>query len=185
MCLGIDGRGAKDQIAIAINKRGIQSIGRKFNPTKDEKNYIEAAKNYLYREDGKPRIFSLNGKRYYLAVCYDVFGIRQLSLPNPEVNVVLSLVHEFWPRGEEASGEVYFAKLGFACASKCWNCPVFGSTVFFNRNIPKNWPSGVFWNKGNKNQFKWKYRDNPLNPNKEFYLNISEGKAMVRIFELD
>jgi len=146
---------------------------------------LEAAKNYLYREDGKPRIFSLNGKRYYLAVCYDVFGIRQLSLPNPEVNVVLSLVHEFWPRGEEASGEVYFAKLGFACASKCWNCPVFGSTVFFNRNIPKNWPSGVFWNKGNKNQFKWKYRDNPLNPNKEFYLNISEGKAMVRIFELD
>ena len=199
VCIGIDGRLGrgypkdfpKDQLAIAVSRKGIIAIGRKFNPTEDEEDKIQSASTYLSLEEGKSRIFLLNGRRFYMAVCYDVFGLKQL--PNPGVKVILNAVHQFTPRckckGEickcgAASGDVDFARKGLAGASKKWNSPVFASVVFFNRDIPIRWPSGVRWNQGNKSVQQWKYRNNPIKTGDEFELSIKEGVALVRIYNI-
>lgn len=49
----------------------------------------------------------------------------------------------FGIRGYGPSGDVDFARKGFAGASQQWDCPVFGTAVFFDRAIPENWPTGV------------------------------------------
>jgi hypothetical protein len=208
VCVGIDGRLGryypKDQLALAVNKKGIIPIARKFYPTAAEKDSIQIAPSHESLEDGKPRVFSFNGRRYSLAVCYDIFGIRKKSLPNPGVDVILNTVHQFTCRCKckcrkkedckcwSASGYTDFARKGFAGASKEWGCPVFGSVSFlalhgkwrkYTCPIPPNWPSGVFWNQGKKDIKKWKYADNPLVP-KEFERSIKEGKAFVRIYSL-
>jgi hypothetical protein len=183
VCIGIDGRLGrsypKDQLAIAVSRKGIIAIGRKFNPTENEEGKIFSASNYQSLENGKSRIFSVNGKRFFLAICYDVFGLKELE--NPEVNIILNTIHQFTPSGE-GSGDVYFAR-GLAGASKAWKCPVFGSVVFFNRNIPHRWPSGVRWNQGNKSVQKWKYKNNPIRTEDEFEIPIKEGVASVRIYD--
>lgn len=187
ICLGIDGRVAeypRDQITVAISKNGIEALGRKFHQAPPERGHIDPAENYLSKEEGRSRIFSLNGRRYFLAACYDSFGIRKLALPNPGVDIILDLVHGFKPRGEGFSGDPYFAKFGFAGASKQWNNHVFGAAVFFNRKIHKNWPSGVYWNQGDKDIKKWKYKDNPIKQRKRVCIKIPEGKALVRIYDL-
>ena len=198
VCIGVDGRIGrgyprdypKDQLSIAVSRKGIIAIGRKFNPIEDEKDKISSASTYQSLENGKSRIFSLNGKRFFLAVCYDIFGLKQL--PNPGVNIILNAIHQFTPickcKGEickcgAASGDVDFARKGLAGASKVWNCPVFGSVVFFNRNIPPRWPSGVRWNQGNKSVQKWKYKNNPIRTEDEFEIPIKEGVASVRIYD--
>jgi len=96
----------------------------------------------------------------------------------------LDLVHGFYPRGKGDSGDVYYVKHGFAGASKEWNCLVFGSAVFFNREIPERWPSGVYWNQGNKSTKKWRYRDNPIKPKTKFNFSIEEGSASIRVYNL-
>lgn len=202
ICLGIDGRMGKglpldfpkDQLALAVSKKGIIAIGRKFHPTEDEKGQIEVASTHQSLEEGKPRIFSLNGRKFFLAICYDIFGIKQKSLPNTGIDIILNTVHQFTPRckcekdpckcGGWASGDVYFARHGFAGASKQWRCPVFGSVAFFKRHIPQKWPSGVYWNRGNKETKKWKYGDNPVKVSQQFYHDILEGKALIRIYDL-
>jgi hypothetical protein len=141
--LGIDGKVgqyAKDQTGIAINKDGIEAIGRKFHPSPQEKGHVELAKDHLSKEENKSRVFDLNGRRYFLCVCYDSFGIKQKGIPNFGIDVILELVHGFYPKGEGSSGDVYFAKHGFAGASKQWGCPVFGAATFSNREIPERWP---------------------------------------------
>ncbi|MDH7499706.1 MAG: hypothetical protein QHH30_04900, partial [candidate division NC10 bacterium] len=186
--VGVDGRigeFAKDQIAMAVGKEGIEAIGRKFHPAPKEKGQIELAKDHLSKEADKPRFFELGGKRYFLGACYDSFGIRHKRIPNLGIDVVLDLVHGFYPKGEGGSGDVYFAKHGFAGASKAWSCLVFGATVFFDREIPGNWPSGVYWNQGNKSTQKWRYGDNPVRPKCQFEVRTKEGVASVRIFDLD
>jgi hypothetical protein len=189
--LGIDGRVdqyAKDQIGIAISKMGIEAIGRKFHPAPPEKGHdVELAKDHLSREKNKSRVFDLNGRKYFLCVCYDSFGIRQKRIPNFGIDVILDLVHGFHPKGKDGSGDVYFAKHGFAGASKEWGCLTFGAAVFFNRKIPKRWPSGVYWNQGSKSTQKWRYKDNPIKPKVEFEpseLSIKEGSALVRIYNI-
>jgi len=101
------------------------------------------------------------------------------------MDVILDLVHGFYPKGEGGSGDVYFAKHGFAGASKEWDCLVFGAAVFFNRKIPERWPSGVYWNQGGKNTQKWRYEDNPIKSQVEFEVSIKEGTASVRIYNLE
>ena len=199
VCLGVDGgmgKGypkdyPKDQLALAVSKKGIIAIGRKFNPIEDEENKIYSASNYRSLEVGKSRIFSLNGRRFFLAVCYDIFGVKQL--PNPGVDIILNVIHQFTPRckckGKKcncgaASGDVDFARKGLAGASKAWNSPVFGSVVFFNRSIPQKWPSGVYWNQGNKSVQKWQYKNNPIKTEDKFELLIKEGVASVRIYDI-
>jgi hypothetical protein len=160
VCVGIDGNKKdgfyEDQIALAIDKSGIQAIGRKFFETKKEKGHVTLAKNYLVEEEEYPRIFPLNGIRYYLSVCYDIFGLKKDGNENKDVDVILNLVHWFCPKGrkdmeyegksEVSSGDSYYARNGFGGASKKWACPVFGTAVFYGRKVPERWPSGVMWN---------------------------------------
>ena len=123
VCVGIDGCVDKDdysndQIGIAVSKKGIEAIGRKFHPASQEKGHVKLAESHSSEEDGKSRIFELNGVKYFMCVCYDTYGVRHKNLPNPGVDVVLNLVHCFYPKGEGPSGESYFARHGFAGASK-------------------------------------------------------------------
>lgn len=186
-CIGIDGRVtqyAKDQIGIAISRNGIEAIGRKFHPAPQEKGHVELAEDHLSEEEGKSRVFEFDGRKYFICSCYDSFGIKQKNIPNFGIDVILDLVHGFYPRGEPGSGDVYFAKHGFAGAAKVWGCLIFGAVVFFNRKIPKYWPSGVYWNQGSKSTQKWRYSDNLITPEVEFELNIKEGIASIRIYNL-
>lgn len=184
VCLGIDGRDSIDQIALAINKEGIVAIGRKFYPTADEVEYIDKASNYLSLEDGKSRIFEVKGRKLYLAVCYDGLGIRRKSLENPGVDVILDLAHGFNPKGEVNSGEFYFARGAFAGSSKQWNIPTFGSAVFFNRQIPDRWASGVMWSQGDKSIKDWTYQDNTLLPTGKVNVKNKGELAIGRVFKL-
>jgi hypothetical protein len=145
-----------------------------------EKN-IQLADSYTEGDSGYQRIINVNGKKAFLAVCYDSFGIRHEKFKNPKVQLIFNLVHAFWPRGEKGSGEVYFAKHGFAGSSKQWKCLVFGAAVFFNREIPQNWPTGVVWNQGNKSTKEWRYKDNPLCPQKEFSIKDANEVASIRM----
>lgn len=210
VCIGIDGNkkdGLKwDQIALAIDKNGIQAVGRKFHPTKIEKdkkyeNLVKNnfAKNYLFEEEDCPRIFPLNGRRYYLSVCYDIFGLKKDGNENKDVDVILSLVHCFCPKGikyrdseEEksgvSSGDSYYARHGFGGASKKWACPVFGAAVFFGRKVPEKWPSGVMWNGGDKSTKYCNYKEISLQPTislpptDRFNKNKNECTAHIRIY---
>jgi hypothetical protein len=183
VCIGVDS--ARDQIAIAVDKTGIIAKGRKFYASPGD-SQIKLAPGVLSEEDGKSRIFALNGTRYYLCVCYDTYGLRHKDLHNNEVDVVLNMVHAFYPKGEGPSGEPYFAKHGFAGASKQCGCLVFGAAVFFNRKIPPLWPTGVYWNQGDKSTIFWKYSDNPIKPAVTFEpITIEEGLALVRRYNLN
>jgi hypothetical protein len=180
VCAGVDS--ARDQIAIAVDKTGIIAKGRKFYTAPGE-DQIELAPNYSTEEDGKSRRFELNGTRYYLCVCYDIFGLRHKDLPNPGVDVVLNLVHCFYQPGEGPSGLALFAKHGLAGASKQWKCPVFAAVVFFKPNIPTQWPTGVYWNQGDKSTREWRYSDNPIKPADSFEPEVEEGVALVRMYK--
>jgi hypothetical protein len=186
VCLGVDGKVTdcqRDQIGIAVSRKGILAIGRKFYAAKAEKGKVQLAQNHLSSEDGKPRTFVLNDQNYFLCACDDSFGIRKKQISNPGVDVMIDVVHGFRPKGEDGAGEVYFAKHGFAGASKEWDCPIFAGAVFFNRQIPKDWPSGVHWNQGTKSTTLWCYKDNPMKPVAEFDFSIAEGKALVRVYK--
>lgn len=181
VCLGIDGRNGKDQVAIAVNYKGIIASGRKFYPTKREKDFIEKAPSIVALEGNLSRTFEVKGRKVFLAVCYDVYGITQKKPLNPGVDIVFALVHRFTPRGE-GSGHQYFAKNGFAGVSKQWGCPVFGTAVFFNRTIPPLWPTGVIWNQGNRSTKNWKYTDNPISPFSEFQVVDEQESALVKLY---
>ena len=195
VCIGIDGSAGAEcgntQIGLAVDKAGIKAIGRKFHPAPQEKGHVELADSYLSKEDDKSRIFELNGVKYYMCVCYDIYGLRHKDLPNPGVDVILNLVHCFFPVGVGPSGASYFAKNGFAGASKQWSCPVFGTAVFFNRTIPESWPTGVYWNCGDMSTVYWRYVYNPIRSRDDFCLKIkkdhsdaNEDIVLVKIYDL-
>ena len=189
VCVGIDGSVdtegySHDQIGIAVSKKGVEAIGRKFHPAPQEREHVKLAEKYLSKEGGKSRIFNLNGIKYFMCVCYDSYGLRQKDLPNPGVDIVLNLVHCFYLKGEGPSGDSYFAKHGLAGASKQWSCPVFGAAVFFNHKNPENWPSGVYWNQGDKSTVNWRYADNPIKPKVNFEINVKDDVAFVKIYDL-
>ena len=140
---------------------------------------IEKFKNII---EGRRK--ELNGVKYFMCVCYDIYGIRHLNLPNPDVDVVLNLVHCFYPVGEGPAGTTFFTKHGFAGASKQWRCPVFGTAVFFNCDTYENWPTGVYWNRGDISTLNWRYAYNPLKSGDKFEINVKEGVALVRIYVL-
>jgi hypothetical protein len=188
VCFGIDGRvtndQVKDQTAVAIGTDGVIASSRKFQPTEDEYGFIDVAPSPFIGEGQYPRIFEIAGKRTFLAVCYDSYGIRQRSLENPDIDMVFNLVHKFNPRPEPCSSTQYFAMYGFAGSSREWGCPTFGAAVFFNRRIPPRWPTGVLWNQGAKGIKSWRYTDNPLKPSQEFEIENSTEKALVRVYRL-
>jgi len=184
ICFGVDGRGSKDQLAVAVNSKGLLGLARKFHPKQEEANYIEAASDPFAKEEGYSRIIDFEGKRAFLAVCYDGFGIRHRMLDNPGVDFILDLIHVFYPKGEDGSGDVYFAKHGLAGASKQWGCPAFGAAVFFNRPAPDAWPSGVLWNQGSKSTQRWKYSDNPLQPVNNLKVSHKQDTAIVKVYNV-
>lgn len=153
ICFGVDGKsGLKlsllkskwDQMGLAINKDGIIAIGRKFHHKYEN---INLAENAFNKEDGKERYFDVKGKRGYLAVCYDVFGIAHYELENKiNANFVVGLIHEFGK--SRLKGNVYFAKNGMAGASKQWGVNVYASAVFIEGKNLVKWPSGVKWRQG-------------------------------------
>ncbi len=186
---GIDGSEdvdeyARDQIAVALNQTGIIALGRKFYPQKTERGHVNLAKSYNTIENEKPRIFNYRNQSFYLAMCYDSFGIKNQNIKNPGVTGLIELAHCFYPKGVGPSGELYFARHGFAGASRQWNCPVFGTGVFFDRAVPERWPTGVMWNQGNISTRDWKYEMNPVEPEAVLSCIIPEGKAVIRVFSL-
>lgn len=190
VCFGIDGSldaegYARDQIAVAIDRTGIIALGRKFFPQKTERGHVNLASDFNTREEGKFRIFRFGNAAFYLAMCYDSFGIKIQNLPNPGVNGLIELAHCFYPKGLGPSGESYFARHGFAGAARQWHCPVYGTGVFFGRSIPENWPTGVIWNQGEISTKNWNYSMNPLRPRDVLRMKTEEGAAVVRVFALN
>lgn len=183
ICLGIDGgvKGSlkiedppKDQIAVAVGKNGIISVGRKFYPRGKERNRIQVGEATT-----SERIFPLGRKQYYLAVCYDIFGIKHKHLKNPGVDVILNLIHEFTRRGE-GSGMSYFTRLGLGCASSEWSCPVYASAFLINRTISEEWPMGVQY--GGTNALRAKYDDIRIEEEESFREDVEEEKVLVKIY---
>ena len=182
----------KDQIALAVDRNGIIAEARKFHPTTGEKSTTVLANDYLSKENGKSRNFELNGKKFYLAVCYDLYGIRQRNLRNPGVDGVLNLIHQFTARCQceteickcgSASGDVYWAKNGMAGASVNWKCPVYGSVIFYGRKIPERWPSGVLAKGKNGSKKTWRYEDNLMKNVNVSQLKTFEGAFNVSIYK--
>ena len=184
VCFGVDGiKGSKtpDQMALAVSRKGLIALGRKFYPTDDEE--INKASDFQEKERGYNRQFVLKGKVMYLAVCNDAFGIRKIPLTNPGVDIVFDLIHVFNPHGVRGCSTGFFARHGLAGASKRWKVPVFASAVFINRSIPEKWPSGVVWNRGGISTRFWKYVFNPLKHDNELSVEGKNGEdALIRIF---
>jgi len=179
VCLGIDGRGGVSQTAIAVNKNGMIAEARKFFPAPGEK-ICEGD------PESERRKFKIGDQTYYLAVCYDIYGVRKRPMRNlHKADAILNLVHGFCERGE-GSGFTYFAKWGCGGASICWKCPVFASAVFFRRKIPQNWPSGVYvkeqMDRGDIKSLRLK--DISLVPQKESRISkgLNEAEGLIRIF---
>ena len=182
VCFGLDGNRGRDQYAVSCSEKGILSIGRKFHPAPNE--YIDPAESFLSAEEGFNRIIEIKGKKIYTAVCYDSFGIKHHQIQNPGVDGILNLVHQFWPKGQGNSGDVFFARHGFAGAAKQWNCPVLGAAVFFNREVPDKWPTGVTWSLDNKLTTRyWKYENNTFTNYDKFELTDNE-KAIIKFYKL-
>jgi hypothetical protein len=177
---GLDGLRAKGnarhQLAVALTADGVVAVGRKFHPAPGET--IDPAEPWDSRERGYSRIAEVAGKRYFLAVCYDGFGIKHREFARPKVDAILDHVHHFAP-GES---EVLFARHGFAGAAQQWRVPLFGAAVFHGRAIPPAWPSGVRWKGAPRSTMEWKCEHNPMRPQRTLRLSVGEGRAEVRVF---
>lgn len=170
VCFGLDCDDGVDQLALAVNFEGVLAIGRKFHPTDSENGVIDIAESYNTTELDYNRTFTHKGVTFYMAVCYDCFGIKHNNEENPDVDVILGLVHYFTPPRTTGSGEVNFVRKGFAGASQHWQCPIFGTAVFIDRKIPPNFPTGLLWLEQGKSVMKFGYADNLLKPLSKVFL---------------
>lgn len=184
VCLGVDSKDGNDQLGVAISRDGLIAIGRKFYAAPGEEYTLKTAKTENEMEFGYNRTFEFQNRKFFLAVCYDGFGIKHKKLKKNEVDVIIDLIHAFYPKGEGGSGDVYFAKHGLAGASKEWDCFAFGAAVFFHRLIPQNWQSGIKWNKGSMSTQKWKYEDNPLKVFEVIPQSFHNESIEIRIYEI-
>jgi hypothetical protein len=175
VCMGID-VGNDTQLAVAIDRSGVIAKGRKFFPAGEEKDYLNLAKSYDSEESGYKRFFPCNKKQFYLAVCYDVFGIRKRKIANPGVDAVLNLVHGF-TRSGQGSGLPFFVKFGFAAGSLHWDCPVFSAAVFFDKKVKNTkWQPGFKCRKDVKSLRSIKYADKNTTDNQ---LKFSEQNCAI------
>lgn len=143
ICFGIDGRHKTDQLALTVSKVGIIAVARKFHHMDDS---INLADNAFAIEHNKQRHFLIKGKRPYLAVCYDIFGISTFKLNNENnCDFIIGVIHGFGRSG----GDSDFARKGLAGASKQWKVHSYASAVFSDNRNPSNWTSGVEWTYGN------------------------------------
>lgn len=187
VCVGVDGYiqkpWPKDQTSLTVSNNKTIACARKFYPAPVEKGLITLAGTYLCEENNWPREFYIGNKLCYMAVCYDSFGIRKQNILSHGADIAVNNIHAFYPQGSGNSGESYFARHGLAGLSRQWACPVFASAVFFDRKIPSNWPTGVYWNHGKKSTHQWSYDENPLKPIESLVMDVPEGSAKVQIFE--
>lgn len=143
ICFGIDGRHKTDQLALAVNTTGIISIARKFHHMDSS---IHLADNAFALEQNMKRHFLIKGKRPFLAVCYDIFGISKFKLDNEtNCDFIIGVIHGFGSNG----GDSDFARKGLGGASKQWKVHSYASAVFSDNRNPANWTSGVEWTHGN------------------------------------
>lgn len=179
ICFGIDGRhdSKADHMGITINKDGIIAVARKFHHKNDE---VNLADNAFSEEEGVKKDFIIKGKRPFIAVCYDVYGITHNNLENTNnYDFVIGLIHEF---ERNRGGDSDFARKGLAGASKQWNVNSYASSVFSGNRNPSNWPSGVEWNHGEASVRDFKYDDIRLE-NKSKELETDIAKVYLRYFE--
>jgi hypothetical protein len=185
VCCGVDSH--REQMGVAIDKSGIVALARKFKVAPKERhiNWI-LAKDYLAEEEGTSRILEVKGRRLYLSVCYDDFGIVKDALPLPPggIDAVLSLIH-FFKRKGIGSGEAFYARYGLAPVSKAWCCPVFGSVVFA-KDVSRDWPSGVRWTREGQPTKKSQYADFRIPPDHEMdpLLLGPDVGAIVRMYRM-
>lgn len=172
----------KDQIALALDKSGIIAAGRKFFPGQDEGQFISVAKGYLENEAGVPRIFQLNGVRFFLFECNDIkapyHDIERYK--NPRVDVGLNLIHRINEKGQPLSQENNFACIFGARTSYQWSIPVFLSVIFFRNNVPEDWPSGVYCSRATSHRIG--YDEIGLAKDSLERIPLTEGHAEVRVF---
>lgn len=180
---GIDSVSSKNQLAFAVSKDGLIACGRKFYPTKDEKSKIIVAKSPFEIELEKSRIISWNNKLIYLALCYDSFGLKDYK--NPNIDIILNFIHGFNKIGEGHSGDVYFAKYGLAKSSLHWNCKTFASCCYFQRDIPKNWPTGVELKDKNIDLKNWTYDNNLIKPKDIIEKEFKNVDAMIKFYDIE
>jgi hypothetical protein len=182
---GVDGResgkGTLDQLAVAVSDRGILGLARKFYSSPSE--VVDSAVDWQTEEAGWRRCVNIFGRVYYLAVCYDGFGLKQLKGQNPGVDAIVDVIHKFTASGVAGSGDVMFARHGLAGASQAWRVPVFGAVCFFGRSVPPKWPSGVKWKGKSASTMTWSYSKNAIAPVDEFEVELKEGAAQLRVFD--
>lgn len=182
VALGLDtyiGR-KQHELAVACNKNKIKAVARKFHGFGS----IVSATGPWALEDGWVRTFSKNGKQYYLAVCYDSFGLRQADVSKDRtVDAVLNTIHCFRRAGKPLGGDVQFARHGLAGAAHHWKRPVFGAVHFLRPQIPASWPSGVKWKRGLASDHHWTYADNTLKPQQIDILKVGRDTAELRYYQ--
>jgi hypothetical protein len=172
----------RDQIALAIDKTGIIAAGRKFFPGPGEGPFISVAPGHLENEAGFPRIFALNGVRYYLFECNDLKAPYHdaAKYPDPGVDIGLNLIHRIYAKGEPLSQENNFPCIFGARTAYQWNIPVFLSVIFFRDNVPEGWPSGVFCTRATSHRIG--YDEIALPRDTLDKIPLTEGYAEVRVF---
>jgi len=204
LAFGIDGLMTaegfdRDQLGLAVGRQGLLALGRKFYLSGgDELGDVIKAKSHLAPEQGYNRVFALNGRRFFIAVCYDIKGPDALRLPNPGIDIVLNMVHYFFPpppRQEKRdpnaekplSGVSDNVRKLVAGASKQWECPAFATATFVNRGITEKYRTGMYWRMGEESVTKCAMDDNSLRPldGLGFRQPCPEGTAEVRVYDLD
>jgi hypothetical protein len=197
--IGIDGkvdlakgdsyRYDRNQIAVAITKEGMVAFAKKFHPTDTvEKLSVDCSDNFLSSEKALhktwDRWFNLENKKFYLAVCNDIKGLPYEKKPE-WIDYILNLVHGCY-RLQDGPTCSYFVRLGFGRASLCWECPVFGAVVFFRRDIPEKWRSGMSYKTWDKSPIQCETDENSLMPvSSDDSVKLSDGFARVDVYRLD
>jgi hypothetical protein len=186
LVIGLDGddpRPGTHQLALAIDhNQGVRAAGRKFYPSRGEMDIVERATSPYEGEWGLPRILEVAGSRFFLASCYDIFGVKGIPRPDPSVDAILDLIHGFSPHGEPGSGEVLYARHGLGGASQAWGCAAFGAVFFERRPSNPGFPSGVRNIKPGTTRH-WKYSDNVIQSDEAVTPQTERLSAYVKVFK--
>lgn len=165
-----------EQIVMTVDRNGLVAMARKFNPVGDEEEYLVRDTSHMEEYFGYKRSFDLKGYNIYLAVCYDIYGVKEIEKPKDSPDIILNCIHRF-VRSGRGSDEVGFARKGLLGAAKKWDSIVFGSAHFLNKNISPRWPSAVMWDKELDDDYEryWKYGDNIISPVDTFKSGMEEN----------
>ena len=177
ICVGVDGRNSADQLAVAVDKKGIISAARKFY---DEGGWVNLAKTAFEKEDGLERTFTINKKKAYVAVCWDAKGIYRNNIAKHECDFLINVIHGF---GKTTSREdSQFVRKIMAGAAKYWRVHLYAASTFFDDRPHGNWPSGIKWTHGEKSVNDFTYKDISIKPESENSINTNLGKIYLSYY---